>query len=84
VRRECVGLGPFLEALEERLDALSAGQLREILVDHATRLPAGERAGFLALFDQPSRTAGGVASGSGDAALLAAVASLVDDIASGL
>lgn len=87
VRRESVGLGPFLEALEQRLDALSAGQLREILVDHATRLPAGERAGFLALFDQPSRTAGGVASDSGDAgdaALLAAVESFVADIASGV
>jgi FAD/FMN-containing dehydrogenase len=33
MRRENVGLGPFLQALEQRLDALSAGQLREILGD---------------------------------------------------
>lgn len=53
MRRESVGLGPFLGALEQRLDALSGQQLREPLVDHATRLPAGERASFLALFDRP-------------------------------
>jgi hypothetical protein len=87
VRRENVGLGPFLEALEQRLDALSAGQLREILVGHATRLPADERAGFLALFDPPPRTEGSLTSGTGeagDSGLLADVESFVADIAAGV
>jgi hypothetical protein len=87
MRRERVGLGPFLEALEQRLDSLSARQLREILVDHATQLPADERAEFLALFDQPSRTEDNVATGSGEAGaatLLADVESFVADIAAGV
>jgi hypothetical protein len=87
MRRENVGLGPFLEALEQRLDALSAGQLREILVYHATQLPAGERAEFLALFDKPSRTEDNMATGSGEAGaatLLADVESFIADIAAGV
>ncbi len=87
MRRENVGLGPFLEALEQRLDALSAEQLRAILVGHATRLPADKRAGFLALFDQPPQTDGGVAGGSdeaGDATLVADVDGFVADIAAGV
>ena len=87
MRRENVGLGPFLDTLEQRLDPLSAEQLREILVGHATRLPAGERAGFLALFDLPPQTDGGVAGGSGDAGdatLVADVDVFVADIAAGV
>lgn len=57
MRQHNIGLGPFLDTLEQRLDALSADQLREILLAHATGLHAGDRAGFLALFTRPSSTA---------------------------
>jgi hypothetical protein len=87
VRRGNVGLGPFLEALEQRLDALSAEQLRAILVGHATRLSADERAGFLAVFDQPPQTDDGLPGGSdgaGDVTLVADVDGFVADIAAGV
>jgi hypothetical protein len=42
-------LGPFLEAMEQRLQALSSGELRTALLTHATRLPAAERTAFLAI-----------------------------------
>ena len=86
MRRESVGLGPFLEVLEQRLDALSGQQLREILVDHATRLPAGERAGFLALFDRPpgGNESSGRSGDPGDATLLSDVDAFVADIAAGV
>jgi hypothetical protein len=86
VRRESVGLGPFLDTLEQRLDALSAEQLRAILVGHASRLPSGERADFLALFEPP-QTDDGLAGGSGDAGdatLVADVDAFVADIAAGV
>ena len=82
-----MGLGPFLEVLEQRLDALSEEQLREILLDHATWLPAGERAGFLAVFDVPPGAPGSPtrhAAPTADAGLLAEVASFVEDIAGGV
>ena len=81
-----IGLGPFLEALEQRLNEHSASQLCEILLDHATWLPAGDRLGFLALFDPaphtPDRSASGSA-GAGDTALLAEVESFVEAIDEG-
>ena len=82
-----MGLGPFLEVLEQRLDALSEEQLREILLDHATWLPASERAGFLAVFDLRPGAPGsptGHAAPTADAGLLAEVASFVEDIAGGV
>jgi hypothetical protein len=85
--RESVRLDPFLEVLEHRLEALSAVQLREILIRHASRLPVGERAGFLALFDQPPQADDDVAGGSGDAGdatLIADIDRFVTDIATGV
>src|SRR5207248_1601137 len=46
-------LKPFLEELEVRLQALSAEELRAVLVAHAERLPARERERFLDIFDAP-------------------------------
>lgn len=43
MRPDTLGLGPFLERLEERLAALSAEQLRAALLDDAARLPAADR-----------------------------------------
>lgn len=82
-----MGLGPFLEVLEQRLDALSEEQLREILLDHATWLPADERAGFLAVFDLPPGAPGSPtrhAAPTADAGLLAEVASFVECITGGV
>lgn len=50
---ETFGLGPFLNRLEECLAKLSADELREILLDHAKRLPAAQREGFLDIFELP-------------------------------
>ncbi len=88
MRQENLGLGPFLEALEQRLNALSADRLRTILLDHASRLPAIERVGLLTLFDQPSGSGTTSATGRsdepGDATLLADVEAFIADIATGV
>ncbi len=74
--REVLGLGPFLESLERRLDELPAEQLRRVLLEHAARLPSEERAGFLQVFDTPR-------TGHDDPDLLNDVESFVADIAEG-
>lgn len=56
--REARGFGPFLASLERRLDELSTEQLRRVLLEHGARLPAGERVGFLHLFDTPAAATG--------------------------
>lgn len=66
-------LAEFAERLDRRLKALPAARLRSVLLSHAERLPAGERASFLAIFEaSPRRT-------SGDGDLLADVASVAAD-----
>lgn len=44
VTREALGL--FLTSLRQRLDELSAEQLRRMLLEYCARLPAEERVGF--------------------------------------
>jgi hypothetical protein len=66
-------LAEFVERLDRRLKALPAARLRAILLSHAERLPAGERASFLAIFEPLPRRPGA------DADLLADVASVVAD-----
>lgn len=50
---DSLGLGPFLQRLGECLATLSHSELKAKLLDHAARLPAAERADFLAVFEQP-------------------------------
>lgn len=47
-----IGLGPFLRALEARLEALSADEIRQAVLAHAERLPPRERDVFLAIFPE--------------------------------
>jgi hypothetical protein len=61
-----LGLGPFLESLEQRLEALTPDELRSVLVDHAARLPAADRAAFLAIFMSRSTAAHPTAQGDPD------------------
>lgn len=87
MRQETLGLGPFLEVLEERLNALSAEQLHAVLLDHAARLPAADRAGFLVMFRhgreaEPGMSTGGAAGGA-DPTLMADVEAFVEDVVSG-
>ncbi|MGQ0773163.1 MAG: hypothetical protein ACT4NY_01890 [Pseudonocardiales bacterium] len=53
MRLKVLGLGPFLTSLERRLDELTAEQLRQLLLEHGTRLPADDRVSFLHVFDIP-------------------------------
>ncbi|MGH8907250.1 MAG: hypothetical protein ACRD0K_12165 [Egibacteraceae bacterium] len=80
-RQGALGLGPFLDTLERRLGELSAQELRRALLDRATRLPAAERAGFLAVFDRPA----GVHSdgGAGQPTLLDEIAAFLADVEAG-
>jgi hypothetical protein len=66
-------LAEFVERLDRRLKALPVARLRSILLSHAERLPAGERASFLAIFEGSPRRS------RGDGDLLADVASVVAD-----
>lgn len=85
--QEALGLGPFVEALEERLNALPAEQLRAVLLDHAARLPAADRAEFLAMFrhrrDVVAATSTGEAVGGADPTLVADVEAFAADVESG-
>ncbi|MGH8938782.1 MAG: hypothetical protein ACRDV2_05465, partial [Actinomycetes bacterium] len=74
---EVLGLGPFLESLERRLDELPAEQLRRVLLEHGTRLPVGERAVFLQVFNNTTGTR------HDDPDLLDDVESFVADITKG-
>ncbi|MGH3981086.1 MAG: hypothetical protein ACRDRZ_19165, partial [Pseudonocardiaceae bacterium] len=78
MKREALGLGPFLTNLERRLDELPAEQLRRMLLEHGARLPAAERLDFLRVFDAPATPAD-----HDDPDLLDAVESFVTDIAKG-
>lgn len=73
-----LGLAPFLDALELHLEALSADELRRVLLDHAEGLSAAERADFLAVFtrdhDGPERV---------DAELVDDVEAFIADVAGG-
>lgn len=69
-----LSLAESSERLDRRLKALPAARLRSILLSHAERLPPGERASFLAVFEGPPRRRHG-----GDTDLLADVASVVAD-----
>jgi hypothetical protein len=54
-----LSLGEFLAALEDRLRALTADELRAVLLGHAERIPARERVTFLGIFAaDPSAVAG--------------------------
>ena len=79
-------LAPFLETLDECLQALSADELRQAVLDHAQGLPAAQRAAFLEVFaadggtaadDDPDLLADVDAFVAGDAA----VAARADDAA---
>lgn len=50
------GLGEFLTELEERLRALTADDLRALLLRYAERLPASERREFAGIFTGARRT----------------------------
>ena len=76
-----LGLGPSLEELEERLDALSDQELRARLLAHGERLPSVERADFLTLFSQD---AGERVEDPADHTLVTDVDAFVADIESGL
>lgn len=78
-----LALGPFLAALEERLARLDRRELEGLLLSHAEALPSGQRAGFLAVFDQPEAN-GPTAGDSGVAAsLLDDIDGLVAEVAAG-
>jgi len=47
-----IGLGPFLRALEARLQALQPEAIRSALLFHAERLSARDREAFLAIFPE--------------------------------
>lgn len=78
MRQTALELAPFLDAFEQRLDALTAPQLRQALLEHAQALPAAERGGFLAIFD-----AGFVAADESDPELVEDVTAFLDEVASG-
>jgi tetratricopeptide (TPR) repeat protein len=85
MRREVLALGPFLASLEQRLDKLPAERLRRILMGHGTRLPPGERAGFLRIFDTADTdTAGTTATGHDDPELVGDAESFVATIVKGI
>lgn len=71
-------LGPFLRELEQVLEPLPAADLRRALLDHATQLPARERAEFVAIFRRRPRTNRTVSPG-----LVEDVASFVADVGAG-
>ncbi len=75
------GLGPFLESLEQRLEALTADELRSVLLDHAARLPAADRVAFLAIFI--SRSTHAHPADASDPDLVGDVESFIADIADG-
>ena len=81
MRRESLAFAPFLDALERRLDALTAAQLRQVLLDHAAGLPAAERGGFLALFE--AGPAAPAPEGGSDQELVEDVTAFLDEVASG-
>lgn len=76
-------LGDLVHRLRARLDALNDGELRQILVRHAERLPAAAREDFLAIFPAPDAPSASAADTSGGQALTARVAEFVDRVASG-
>jgi len=85
VGKNTLGLGPFLQQLEECLAARSGEELRAILLDHAARLPDRERAGFLAIFEQPTeRASGPTAADVGNESLFEDVEVFVADIEKGV
>jgi hypothetical protein len=55
MRAPAPGLGPFLDELEHRLCALSPEQVRQLLLRHATGLPADQRTDFLEIFASHER-----------------------------
>lgn len=71
--RKPLTLAEFAERLDRRLKGLPAARLRSILLSHGERLPAAERASFLAIFEASPKRAGG------DGDLLADVARVVAD-----
>lgn len=76
--REVPALDPFLVSLEQRLDGLSAEQLRQVLLEYGAGLPADERVGFLDVFAIPDH-----ATGYDDPDLLDDAESFATDIAKG-
>lgn len=74
----------FLAALTDRLDALSADQLRAVLLAHATTLPPRERSGFLDVFAKAaSRSTQADVVGPVDDELLADIEGFVSEVGSG-
>jgi hypothetical protein len=78
------GLKEFLTVLEARLAALPVEQLRAVLIEHAERLPARDRATFLAVFPATTAAPGGSGLAAPDAdALLADIDAFVEQVRSG-
>lgn len=83
------GLGEFLAALEQRLAALPADELRAALVVHAERLSPENREEFLAIFPVPSASVSHVpgprAAGRPDGAgVLADIDAFIERVRSGV
>lgn len=57
MRTPTLGLRPFLDELERRLSALDPEEVRQVLLDRAQSLSAGQRASFLEIFPAPERIA---------------------------
>jgi hypothetical protein len=74
-------LAAFVGQLRGRLEALSAEQLRDILLVYGQSLPGRDRAGFLELF--PTTAEDSVRVCSDDALLLSDIESFVGDLADG-
>lgn len=81
--RSSEGLGPFLRKVEERLQALSHEQLKDILRAHARGLPRGERAAFLDLLRPVSEGKSARASRADSVRLLQDVDSFVGRLEEG-
>ncbi|MBN1174715.1 MAG: hypothetical protein JXA67_21320 [Micromonosporaceae bacterium] len=78
------GLKEFLTVLDSRLAALPAEQLRAVLIGHAERLAARDRAAFLAIFPATAAAPGGSGLPVPDAgALLADIDAFVEQVRSG-
>ncbi len=74
---ERLALGPFLKALQDKLESLDAPALRTALMIHAEKLSSSEREPFLELFDVKSPTS------SGAAALISAADLFAEEVAAG-
>jgi hypothetical protein len=78
------GLKEFLTVLEARLAAMPVAQLRAVLIEHAERLPARDRATFLAIFPATAAAPGGSGLAAPDSdALLADIDAFVEQVRSG-